>query len=250
MDIADPASVEAALLRRQPWALVNAAGYVRVAEASRNAARCHRENADGAETLARACARLAIPFVTFSSDLVFDGRLGRPYVESDPVTPLCVYGSSKADAEWRVLKAWPQALVVRSSAFFGPWDCCNFVHAVLRDLAAGLTVGASDAVVVSPTYVPDLVHAVLDLLIDDATGIWHLANRGAVSWHELAARVALEARLDAAPLIRLDAHEERITALTSERGLILPTLDSAIQRFVRDNTIAWEAGSGPESALG
>jgi dTDP-4-dehydrorhamnose reductase len=67
-----------------------------------------------------------IPFVTFSSDLVFDGKLGRPYLEPDPTSPTCVYGESKAQAEDRVLAIDPQALIVRTSAFFGPWDPHNF----------------------------------------------------------------------------------------------------------------------------
>jgi dTDP-4-dehydrorhamnose reductase len=250
MDIADAASVEDALSRRRPWAVINAAGYVRVAEASHNAERCYRENANGAEILARACARLGIPFVTFSSDLVFDGQLGRAYVESDPVSPACVYGGSKAEAERRVLNACPQALIVRTSAFFGPWDRYNFVHAVLRDLSAGNRVEASDGLLMSPTYVPDLAQATLDLLIDGATGVWHLVNQGVISWHEFASRVALEAGADVAPLVKTGDGNKRITALSSERGLILPPLDSAIERFVRDSTIAWETGNTSAIAMG
>ncbi|MDB5840685.1 MAG: family oxidoreductase [Herminiimonas sp.] len=249
MDIAHPASVEAALTRTRPWAVINTAGFVRVAEASRNAERCYRENADGAETLARACARLDIPFVTFSSDLVFDGQLGRAYVESDAVSPVCVYGGSKAEAERRVLTAWPKALVIRTSAFFGPWDRYNFLYATLCDLASGKQVAASDAVRVSPTYVPDLVHAVLDLLIDGESGIWHLANRGMTSWHALASRAASEARLDTALLAKTGDDTERITALSSERGLLLPSLDSAIQRYVRESTVGWNPGGATAVAV-
>jgi dTDP-4-dehydrorhamnose reductase len=250
MDIADPASVEAALARREPWAVINTAGYVRVADASREAERCYRENALGAETLARACARLGIPFVTFSSDLVFDGQLGRAYVESDTIGPACVYGNSKADAERRVLEAWPQALVIRTSAFFGPWDTYNFVHKVLRELAAGRKVEVSDALLVSPTYVPDLAHAALDLMMDGESGVWHLANQGVISWHELASRVAHAAGLDAVSLAKLDDDKRRVTALSSERGLILPSLDSAIERFMRDTTVTWNDGGGSRIAVG
>lgn len=239
MDIADAASVEAALGRHKPWAVINAAGYVRVADAPRESDRCFRENAAGAELLARACARLGIPYVTFSSDLVFDGSLGRAYVESDKVSPLCVYGCSKAEAERRVIEAFSDALVVRTSAFFGPWDSYNFAHAVLRELAAGRPVEASDERHVSPTYVPDLVHATLDLLIDKVNGIWHLANQGAMSWFEFAERVARQAGVDASGLIRIDGGEKGITALSSERGLILPSFNSAIERYVRENTVAW-----------
>lgn len=239
MDIADEASVEATLKRHRPWAVINAAGYVRVLDAARESERCFRENAAGAEVLALACAKLGIPYVTFSSDLVFDGSLGRAYVESDQVSPLCVYGTSKAEAERRVMQAFPDALVVRTSAFFGPWDRYNFVHAVLRDLAAGRCVEASDERHVSPTYVPDLAHAAIDLLIDRVNGIWHLANQGTVSWYELAERAARQAGMDASTLIKTHGGGRGMTALSSERGLILPSFTSAIERYVRENTTGW-----------
>jgi len=239
MDIADQVSVEAALARHRPWAVVNAAGYVRVADAPREADRCFRENAAGAEVLARACAHLGIPYVTFSSDLVFDGSLGRAYVESDSVSPLCVYGRSKAEAEKRVISAFPEALVVRTSAFFGPWDSYNFAYAALRELAAGRRFEASDELHVSPTYVPDLAHATFDLLIDRVSGIWHLANQGMTSWFEFAERIARQAGVDTAGLVRAPGAGGGITALTSERGLILPNVNSAIERYVIENTVTW-----------
>ena len=234
MDITSAASIEAALARHRPWAVVNAAGYVRVNQAEQEAARCFRENAIGAELLARACARLGIPYMTFSSDLVFDGSLGRAYVESDLVCPTSIYGSSKAAAERMVAEAWPEALVIRTSAFFGPWDKYSFVHGVMQDLTAGRKVEASSQVLVSPTYVPDLVHGALDLLIDGASGVWHLANQGLVSWHELALQVARAARLDASPLVSTDQGGACVTGLTSERGLLLPPLGEAIERYVWD----------------
>jgi dTDP-4-dehydrorhamnose reductase len=253
MDIADAVSIEAALRRHQPWAVINTAGYVRVAEASANADRCFRENAEGAGLLAEACSRLGIPFVTFSSDLVFNGDLGRPYVESDTPSPGCVYGESKAEAERRVLAACPGALIIRTSAFFGPWDEYNFVHAVLRDASAGKTINANDGVLVSPTYVPDLAHAVLDLLIDGETGIWHLANQGAVSWYELARHVVGESGLDRNLLVRNGAAENgqrKVTALSSVRGLILPPVMDALGRFLRDTETVYGLRSARVSGQG
>lgn len=247
MDIADETSVEVALARHRPWAVVNAAGYVRVADAPREPDRCFRENAAGAEVLARACARLGIPYVTFSSDLVFDGSLGRAYVESDSVSPLCVYGRSKAEAEQRVIGSFPDALVVRTSAFFGPWDGYNFAYAALRELAAGRRFEASDALHVSPTYVPDLVHATLDLLIDRVNGIWHLANQGTTSWFEFAERVARQAGVATDGLARA-AGGSGLTALSSERGLILPNINSAIERYVLENAVAWNDAHGRSAA--
>jgi dTDP-4-dehydrorhamnose reductase len=234
MDITRPQSVEATLDRVRPWAVINAAGYVRVDQAEQEQERCFLENAHGAEILARACAGFGIHYVAFSSDLVFDGTLGRAYVESDQVCPTGVYGRSKATAEKLVREAFPEALVVRTSAFFGPWDSYNFVHMTLRALKEGRRVEASDAVMVSPTYVPDLVHASLDLLIDRSAGVWHLANQGVISWHELAARAASEAGIDSSRLVRSNGGPASATALSSERGLLLPTLEGALQRYVRD----------------
>lgn len=238
VDIASLDAIERVLEREAPWAVINAAGYVRVDDAERDVERCFRENAIGAGELARACARRGIALATFSSDLVFDGRAEAPYVESDSVRPLNVYGRSKADAERRVLDVHARALVVRTSAFFGPWDVHNFVAHVLRELRAGRNFTAADDLVVSPTYVPDLVNACLDLLIDGESGIWHLANDGHASWAELAQRVALRAELAPERIVAcraadlgLMAPRPRFSALTSSRATLLPSLDDAIERF-------------------
>jgi dTDP-4-dehydrorhamnose reductase len=239
LDIAEPDSVERALDQHRPWAVINAAGYVRVDDAERDAERCFRENTIGPAVLARACARHGVQLLTFSSDLVFDGKRDCPYVESDPTAPLNVYGLSKARAERRVLERHPGALVVRTSAFFSPWDNYNFVTLVLRALAAGSSFNAADDLIVSPTYVPDLVHAALDLLVDGESGIWHLANSGGTSWADLAAQAAKLAgvdasRLEARPSRELDfaARRPSYSALASARGTLLPALDDALGRYL------------------
>lgn len=239
LDIADPDSIDAALDEIRPWAVLNAAGYVRLIDPDQD--RCMRENAKGPALLARACERRGVRVVTYSSDLVFDGRLGRAYVESDRPAPLCPYGLSKAAAEREVLNASPQALVVRTSAFFCPWDETNFAFHTLARLAEGRDVEASASDRVAPTYVPDLVHISLDLLIDGESGVWHLANAGEISWHAFAQRLAEAARLRHSrvrPLYR----RQRNTALTSARGRVMPTLDDAIERFFRDSSQRWASG--------
>ena len=238
-DIGEPGAVRAALDGLDPWAVVNAAGYVRVDDAEGDRARCLRENGDGARVLAEACASRGTALLTFSSDLVFDGAKGAPYVESDPVRPMSAYGESKAAAERAVLAAHPRALVVRTSAFFGPWDEHNFLHHALGVLGRGERFRAADDAVVSPTYVPDLTHAALDLLEDAADGLWHLANQGAVSWAAFARLAAAEAGADAALVdpcptaaLGLRAPRPGYSALTSERAVLLPPLDAAIRRYV------------------
>jgi dTDP-4-dehydrorhamnose reductase len=239
LDIADEASIAAALALIRPWAVVNAAGYVRVDAAESDPARCYRENSLGPKLLAEACSRRALPLVTFSSDLVFDGGETTPYLERHTARPLNVYGASKARAERCVLRAHDQALVIRTSAFFGPWDEHNFVTLALRALAAGREFSAVTDLVVSPTYVPDLVDASLDLLIDRERGLWHLANQGSLSWAELA---VLAARLAGVPTTTLrqmsceeaawGARRPAYSVLGSERGTLLPPLDSALHEFV------------------
>ena len=237
-DITDPASVDAALARHRPWAVINAAGYVRVNDAARERDLCFKTNATGAEAIAQACARLGLPVVAFSSDRVFDGGLGRPYLESDPVCPACVYGESEAEAEQRIASAHPEALVIRTSAFFGPWDKANFVYQVLSDLEAGRTIEPSESIV-SPTYVPDLVHTALDLLVDGERGVWNLANQGMTSWGELAEPVAAEAGLPWRAGPRVVPDKPRITALSRERGLIMPSFESAVSRYFRECEVDW-----------
>jgi dTDP-4-dehydrorhamnose reductase len=241
MDITDPASVKEAVGRLKPWAVVNAAGYVRVDEAERDRAACRRTNAVGPSILAAACRMSKIRLLTFSSDLVFDGGSRAPYLESDPVFPLNIYGRTKAEAERRVLAIDPGALIVRTSAFFGPSDNHNFVTVALNTLAGGHRFRASADEVVSPTYVPDLVDASLDLLIDGAGGVWHLANSGAVTWAELAVRAAQAAGLDASRVMACPSQDLQRTAvrpvysvLGTERGTLLPDLDDSLARYVRE----------------
>ncbi|TFI58913.1 SDR family oxidoreductase [Sphingomonas parva] len=234
LDIVDEGSIAAAIERHRPWAVINAAGFVRVADAEREQDACIAANAAGAEKLARACEAAGIPFATFSSDLVFDGRLGRPYVESDTPAPACVYGASKAEAEVRVIAAKPDALVVRTSAFFGPWDQYNFAWHVLTSLSRGEAVTACEKTEVSPTYVPDLCHTVLDLMVDGEKGIWHVANEGRVSWYEFARKVAEGAGLDAGLVTPLQALvEPGLNVLASTRGGTMRKFEEALDDYLR-----------------
>ncbi|HEX6707170.1 MAG TPA: SDR family oxidoreductase [Albitalea sp.] len=236
LDIADGRAVEAAILRERPWALVNAAGFVRVDEAQVQT-RQWRDNVLGPSTLAKVCASHGVPLVTFSSDLVFDGRQDAPYVESDSPQPLSAYGEAKAECERRVLAHSADALVIRTAAFFGPWDRSNFVVQGLEALRRGERWRAASDQVVSPTYVKDLVSCTLDLLVDGERGLWHLANEGCLSWFEFA-RMAAQcagfdvAQVDAVPGSALGqvAPRPRQSALTSERGRLMPLLDDALAR--------------------
>jgi dTDP-4-dehydrorhamnose reductase len=239
-DIADARSVREALDALHPWGVINAAGYVRVDEAENDPERCRRENTLGAVLTAEACADRGIRFATFSTDLVFDGLAGRPYVESDPVSPLGVYGRTKAEAERLVAERFPDALIVRTSAFFGPWDTSNFLAQFLYLFRRGSQVRAAGDAVVSPTYVPELAHAALDLILDGEKGIWHLANSGSASWAEIARAVAAQLglgpeKVSATPTTDMGwaAPRPSISALASERASLMAPWQEALERCLR-----------------
>jgi dTDP-4-dehydrorhamnose reductase len=252
LDISDAASITNVLQQHQPWAVVNAAGYVRVDDAETDYTRCYRENTTGPRLLAEACAAQGIQLLTFSSDLVFDGGKPTPYLENAPARPLNVYGRSKLLAEQAVLSRLPSALVVRTSSFFGPWDEHNFVSQVLTAARNGETFAAADDLFVSPTYVPDLVNFSLDLLIDQATGIWHLTNEGTYTWAELG-RLALRiAGLDESCIMAQPAatfgwaaRRPRYSVLGSEHGVLLPSVESGLYRFMADGQQVEAANQQP-----
>jgi dTDP-4-dehydrorhamnose reductase len=240
LDIAEPESVARALDRYEPWAVINAAGYARVDDAERQREMCMRENVAGPHALAKHCAANKLPLVTFSSDMVFDGKKMNFYVEGDECSPVNAYGESKAQAELRVLDAFPEALIIRTSEFFGPWDPFNFVHSILEKLRKHERVFAANDITVSPTYVPDLVNAVLDLLIDGETGIWHLANDGKGTWAEFARRIADKAGYNSHLVnsrgsgeLGFTARRPSFSALSSERGSFLPTFDEGLEKCLR-----------------
>ncbi|MFO0588405.1 MAG: family 1 glycosylhydrolase [Polyangiaceae bacterium] len=243
MDIADRAAVEQALIRYQPWAVVNAAGYARIDEAERDPMKCARENVRGASALAAACADIDVPLVTFSSDLVFGGHQRTPYVEDDDVAPLGVYGQSKAEAEREVMRLHPRSLIVRTAALFCPWEENGDTTGLLKALLEGRPVRAAEDSVVSPTYLPDLVHATLDLLVDAEQGLFHLANRGAVSYFELARRIASLSGIDPKVVVPcpgralgMVAPRPAYSVLGSRRGVLLPPLEESLSRYVLERS--------------
>ena len=240
-DLCNEKMIHQAINTYKPWAVINAAGFVRVDDAEAEVDKCYFDNTIGPELLANVCRTLGIKLLSFSSDLVFDGQKHVPYLESDEVSPLNIYGKSKAKKEQLVLRADPSALIIRTSAFFGPWDNYNFVNHVLNTTAAGKVFTAVSDVTISPTYVPDLVNAALDLLIDDEKDVWHLANDGEVTWSDLALDVARRGGRDASlidpqPLETMNWRAARpyYSVLKSEKGMMLPSLEQALKRYFEE----------------
>ncbi len=241
LDIFDLESIKNAFEKYQPWAVINATGYVKVDDAEMDAQKCFAVNATAPALLSQVCKMFDIQFMTFSSDLVFNGFKKNPYTETDRVNPLNVYGKSKVSGEQLVVTSNPDALIIRTSAFFGPWDKSNFAYNILQAQHQQTPFSVLSDVVVSPTYVPDLVNTALNLLIDEETGIWHLSNQGSLTWADFASEIASRGGMEqksfqTKKLVQMNWKAQRpfYSVLHSEKGIQLPTLDNALHRFFEE----------------
>jgi dTDP-4-dehydrorhamnose reductase len=137
-------------------------------------------------------AELGVPFVYYSTDYVFDGRKGEPYVESDAPNPQSVYGRTKLQGEAVAVEC--ESWIVRSSWLYG-WTSRNFVRTMLQLGRERDEVGVVDDQRGSPTYVGHLAAATLELL-ELPRGLWHLAADGECTWAEFAEAIFEEAGID------------------------------------------------------
>ncbi|MFL0277301.1 dTDP-4-dehydrorhamnose reductase [Mycobacterium sp. SMC-19] len=193
-DITKAAAVDAVDLRPGD-VLINCAAYTNVDAAEQDAERAHAVNATGPGHLAAASARAGARLIHISTDYVFDGDFGgaapRPYEPGEATRPLSVYGRTKLAGENAVLAASPDALVVRTAwVYTGAAGGSDFV-AVMRERAAGdADVEVVDDQIGSPTYVGDLVDALLALAAAPPSArVLHAANAGAASRYEQARAV-------------------------------------------------------------
>lgn len=248
LNITEPHSVRRVLLKHRPWA------FIRLASAQPAGGRLDGQHATGegpadGAVLATVCAAAGVALMTVTSDALVGKTLSGGLVESCPVTPVSGIRNLNATVEEMVMKHHPGALVIRTSAVFGPWNTGDALSQILDEIAVDRALRLPADAVCSPTYVPDLAHAALDLLIDGETGLWHLANDGAVSWYEWAREVADSLGLDPRLVLRDHggAGDLAPAALASERGQLMPPLASALGRFLRECDVRWNKTS---AALG
>lgn len=192
-DVTDPASVRAAFACARPDVVVNAAAFTAVDRAEGEPQACFAVNRDGAGHVAAACEAMGVPLVHLSTDYVFNGRKGTPYVESDPVDPLNAYGAAKAAGEVLVAARHERHVILRTAWVFGA-DRPNFVRTILRRAIAGgpLRVVADQRG--SPTPAPALARIVVATarsLADGSAhyGVLHAAGGPDSTWYELAEAV-------------------------------------------------------------
>jgi dTDP-4-dehydrorhamnose reductase len=244
LDVAEPAAVEAALTSFSPTLVLNASAYTAVDQAEDEPERAARVNQQGPRVLAEATAARGLPLLHVSTDYVFDGEKGAPYLESDATHPLGVYGASKLAGEVEVRRANPRHWIVRTAWLYGPVGR-NFALSIRAAAAREPRLRVVGDQWGSPTYAPHLAHALVRLIEGEAWGTHHLANAGVASRFEFAA--ALLAELGSStPLEPIPtsawptrARRPRNTALASERA------DSVALPDWREGVRDWARAVGP-----
>lgn len=229
--------------------LINCIAYNRVDDAESNEPLAMRINGECVGEMAAICAQRNARLVHVSTDYVFDGAKGKPYVEADPVNPLSVYGKSKALGEKLAMEHCDDTLIFRGASLFGVAGASgkggNFVETMIK---LGREKGALRVVndqVMSPTATADVSDVILKALAKQAPrGIYHAVNSGRASWYEFACAIIHGAGVDAA-VEPIPASEYPVPARRPAFSVLdnaklaaivgdIPDWSDALTRYLRD----------------
>jgi dTDP-4-dehydrorhamnose reductase len=178
----------------KPDVIVNAAAYTDVDGCETNRDACFAVNAEGVRNVASACKASNAKIVHYSTDYVFDGTKGEPYLEDDPCRPINAYGESKHKGEQHLIRTAENHVLIRTAWLYGRQGK-NFVKAILAKAKDEGALRVVDDQLGSPTYSLDLAQATKLLIESDCRGIYHVTNRGVCSWYQFAQRILEYAQL-------------------------------------------------------
>lgn len=189
IEICDAARVDAVIGGLAADLVINTAALTNVAQAEQEPVRAFEINALGARNVAQVCARANSALMYISTDYIFDGEKGSPYVESDSPSPLNVYGVTKLAGEYFVRAIAKRWYIVRTSGLYGERPCRgkqhNFVQRILRLAETGTVKVVSDQFS-TPTSAADLARQIRLIVEKGKPGLYHATNAGQCSWHEFA----------------------------------------------------------------
>lgn len=194
IEITSPTSVRSVMRERLPDVIVNTAAFHHVERCEQDPEMAYAINALGPKNLATAGGEIGAALVQVSTDYVFDGKKGSPYLEEDPPMPLSTYGNTKLAGEHFVRSIAPRHFVVRTSAIYGTAPCRgkggrNFVELMLKLASERDEVRVVDDEVVTPTWTGELARQIVQLASSDAYGLYHATAEGWCSWHQFAAEI-------------------------------------------------------------
>jgi dTDP-4-dehydrorhamnose reductase len=199
-DFDRPETIDTVFRQTAPTLVVNAAAYTAVDAAETDEEAALRANRDGPAHLARRCAAAEIPLIHISTDYVFDGNKGAPYIETDPTSPQCAYGRSKLAGEQALQGIHSRVIVLRTSWLYAATGK-NFVRTMLNAATKTDRLRVVADQTGCPTAADDLAAAILAIATriagdgwqDPFAGIFHAAGTGGTTWHAFAKAIFAEA---------------------------------------------------------
>jgi dTDP-4-dehydrorhamnose reductase len=194
IEIANLDSVKRVLEEIQPQVIVNTAAMHHVENCEREPEKAFATNAIGAKNLAVVARDLNATLMHVSTDYVFDGAKGSPYVEEDFPRPLNAYGITKLAGEHFVRATTGKHFVVRTSGLYGKNPCrakggLNFIELMLKLAKERGEVRVVDSEVITPTSTAELAQQMVQLSHSDCYGLYHATAEGSCSWYEFAREI-------------------------------------------------------------
>lgn len=253
IDVTDQAAVEHRIAESDPQLVINSAAYNQVDIAESEPLAAYQANALAVRSLAVACRQVGAQLVHYSTDYVFDGTKGSPYVESDLPHPLGAYGVSKMAGELYAQAYLDNPLVLRTSGVFGPAGMFtprgNFVEMMLRLAAKDSPIRVLEDHVASPSYAPAMAVRTADLVERGIGGLFHLGGGEPISWFNYAKMIFEEAGLTPSLTptderqYRTVARRPKFSALSNQKlegaGIQpMPTLRDAIKDYFAARAVA------------
>jgi len=246
-DITNQLQVQRAIKNARPEVVIHAAAMTAVDDCELRPELAFKVNAEGTRHVAAVCAELGVPMFYVSTDYVFDGDKAEPYVETDKVHPVSVYGKSKLEGENHVRTLLRQFWIARTSWVFGPFGR-NFVEAILGKARQGATLQVVDDQVGCPTYTADLAKKITEIVERGCPGLYHVSNQGSCSRFEFAREILRQSGLDPALVLpvptsasdrpaRRPANSRLANRKLEEEKLgILPDWKDALSRYLLRET--------------
>jgi dTDP-4-dehydrorhamnose reductase len=199
LDVTDAAALAKKLDLERPDIVINSAAWTAVDDAEQSEPAAFAVNGTGAGNVAGAAAAVGAAVVYVSTDYVFDGAKGEPYVESDQPAPLSAYGRTKLAGEEATAAANKRHFIVRSAGLFGV-SGRNFVDTMLRLSKTQNEVTVVRDQIGSPTYTWHLAYGIVRLIEGIEYGIHHMAAADKCSWYEFAREIFEQAKVECSVL--------------------------------------------------